>query len=405
MAWLHEREGQYRIRFRSGGKPLQVGLGAVPRREAEACLARLEENLRLFERGRLDAPPGANLGRALLSDGKLAARPVLENPRTLAELFAHYREHAPVGAKEKTTLATERIHMAHLLRLLGGATELLALDAAALQRYASQRSAEPNRKGEPLSQATVRKELATLTTIANNWGLPQGFLRHTLSLKHVVYVKSRAKAPFQTWDQIERRITRQQLAAADARRLWESVFLSVAETRRLVEHVASRVDALATAMFQFAAYTGARRSEIVRAEIEDVDFATGQVILREKKRDRDKELTFRSVPLAGELREGLQRWLDGHKTGATLFANPNGTPLTPRQAAQIFRRSVKKSRWSVLPGWHTLRHSFASCLAAAGVDARVIDSFMGHQTEAMRQRYRHLFPENRAAAIRQAFGA
>jgi hypothetical protein len=29
----------------------------------------------------------------------------------------------------------------------------------------------------------------------------------------------------------------------------------------------------------------------------------------------------------------------------------------------------------------------------------VIDEFMGHQTEAMRKRYRHLFPKNRRAAI------
>ena len=96
-----------------------------------------------------------------------------------------------------------------------------------------------------------------MTTIANYWGLPQGFLRNPLSLKHVVYVKSRAKAPFQTWDQIERRIARQRLSAAEARRLWESVFLNAEETRRLLEHVGVRGDPLATVMFQFAAYTGA----------------------------------------------------------------------------------------------------------------------------------------------------
>ena len=45
------------------------------------------------------------------------------------------------------------------------------------------------------------------------------------------------------------------------------------------------------------------------------------------------------------------------------------------------------------------RHSFASNLAAAGVDQRVIDEFMGHQTEPMRKRYRHLFPKTRRSAI------
>jgi integrase len=50
-------------------------------------------------------------------------------------------------------------------------------------------------------------------------------------------------------------------------------------------------------------------------------------------------------------------------------------------------------------GFHTYRHSFASNLAAQGVDQRVIDEFMGHQTEAMRKRYRHLFRKDRRSAI------
>lgn len=50
-------------------------------------------------------------------------------------------------------------------------------------------------------------------------------------------------------------------------------------------------------------------------------------------------------------------------------------------------------------GFHTYRHSFASNLAARGVDQRIVDEFMGHQTEAMRKRYRHLFPKDRRTAI------
>ncbi len=34
-----------------------------------------------------------------------------------------------------------------------------------------------------------------------------------------------------------------------------------------------------------------------------------------------------------------------------------------------------------------------------GVDQRVIDAFMGHQTAEMRARYQHLFPASRRRAI------
>jgi integrase len=60
---------------------------------------------------------------------------------------------------------------------------------------------------------------------------------------------------------------------------------------------------------------------------------------------------------------------------------------------------TKNSKWSVLRGYHVLRHSFASNLARHGVDQYKIDEFMGHQTDEMRRRYRHLFPEDRKSAI------
>ena len=37
-------------------------------------------------------------------------------------------------------------------------------------------------------------------------------------------------------------------------------------------------------MFMFAAYTGARRSEICRSQIDDFDFDQKQVLIRERKR-------------------------------------------------------------------------------------------------------------------------
>ena len=52
----------------------------------------------------------------------------------------------------------------------------------------------------------------------------------------------------------------------------------------------------------------------------------------------------------------------------------------------------------MIRGWHTFRHSFASNLARAGVDQRIIDSWMGHHTE-IRLRYQHLFPDRRRSAI------
>lgn len=52
-----------------------------------------------------------------------------------------------------------------------------------------------------------------------------------------------------------------------------------------------------------------------------------------------------------------------------------------------------------MKGWHVLRHPFIPALANKGVDQRIIDSFVGHQTEQHRQPYRHLYPNTRKKAI------
>ena len=50
-------------------------------------------------------------------------------------------------------------------------------------------------------------------------------------------------------------------------------------------------------------------------------------------------------------------------------------------------------------------HSFIDCLASAGVDQRIIDDFVGHQTDQQRRRYRHIFPDVKQDAITKAFAA
>ena len=71
-------------------------------------------------------------------------------------------------------------------------------------------------------------------------------------------------------------------------------------------------------------------------------------------------------------------------------------------SAKYFREAVADSPWDVLSGYHVFRHSLASILASRGVDGRIIRDILGHGTDAMENRYRHLFPhvqQNAMAAI------
>jgi integrase len=64
----------------------------------------------------------------------------------------------------------------------------------------------------------------------------------------------------------------------------------------------------------------------------------------------------------------------------------------------------RRTKWSVVKGYSVLRHSSISAWANKGIDQRIIDELVGHQTEAMRRRYRHLYPQTVANAVKQVFG-
>lgn len=68
---LEKRSGRFRIVFRFDGQKYPHALNTDDFAEAEGCRIRLEENLRLLERGRLELPPEVDLPVFLLSDGML----------------------------------------------------------------------------------------------------------------------------------------------------------------------------------------------------------------------------------------------------------------------------------------------------------------------------------------------
>jgi integrase len=218
-----------------------------------------------------------------------------------------------------------------------------------------------------------------------------------------------------TWEEIQRRIARGGLTAEAIGEHWDALFLDRQRIKAVLAFVREAAAfAFIYPMFVFVAETGARRSEMIRTQVEDIDFEGRQVCLREKKRDRRVKLTFRHVPMSPLLAEVMGTWLrDGHPGGRHLFCQQLHTrmkrreelePLTRNEARHHFTQTLAGSRWEVVRGFHVFRHSFASNLAARGVDQRYIDEWMGHQTEDMRKRYRHLFPKKKEQVFLDAFG-
>ena len=80
------------------------------------------------------------------------------------------------------------------------------------------------------------------------------------------------------------------------------------------------------------------------------------------------------------------------------------TGITRDEAHDHFKRTLADSKWKSLRGYHVLRHSWISAMASEGVDQRIIDEVVGHQSEEQRKRYRHLYPKVMKDAINRVFG-
>jgi integrase len=217
-----------------------------------------------------------------------------------------------------------------------------------------------------------------------------------------------------TFSEVERRAAN--LPANEAAELWECVFLSLTEIDELLATVRKRAAfPFLYPLFIFAAHTGARRSEMLRSSLTDLDFDAKLITVHERKKSHDKRTT-RQVPMSPLLYETLQTWLAQHPGGERTFVNDGPVRfgwkrrtenklLTVQDVGYLFHRTLAGTRWEKLRGWHTFRHSFCSNCAARGVDQRVINAWVGHLSEDMVRRYRHLLPDQHRSAINAVFGS
>lgn len=439
MAGLQQRNGGFRILFRYQGKQRSIHLGAVNRQEAEAKGGQVDLLLLRLKQRLIEIPPGVTIEEFLICDGQIRKPEEARTaaPVSFADFKKQYLDTHRNGAMEANSLATVAMHLGHFERTLGAAFPLTQLTLTDLQQHVNKR-AKKKIRGKPLSPVTLKKEMASFRA-AWNWAALTGMVHGQFPAKGLVYPKADEKPPFMTWDEIERRLKTGNESAKD---LWDALFLRKEEMDDLLEYVkAHAAQPWVYPLFCTAVYTGARRSELLRILVADVDFEANTILIREKKRSR-KQRTTRHVSLSPFLKGVLQEWLKVHPGGSHLFCqeqevarskNRSRTTghkgmkarasslkgrmknvrrrdkaalvaITRDQAHDHFKRTLAGSKWKVLRGFHVLRHSFISCLAAAGVDQRIIDDWTGHSTEEQRRRYRHLLPDLKQKTMQNVFG-
>lgn len=148
----------------------------------------------------------------------------------------------------------------------------------------------------------------------------------------------------------------------------------------------------ASALLELLYATGARISEAVGVDLDDLDLETSLVRLYGKG---GKE---RIVPFGSHASNALGSWVSRvrpsmaakAKTSApagALFLNARGTRLSRQTAWQIVKDAGELAGLTADVSPHTFRHSFATHLLEGGADIRVVQELLGHASVTTTQIY------------------
>jgi integrase len=159
------------------------------------------------------------------------------------------------------------------------------------------------------------------------------------------------------------------------------------------------------ALWATAFYGGLRRGELQALRWEDVDLANGVVHVRRSWDLVEGEVGPKSVkgrrrvPISAVLRSYLvEHKLASGRSEGLVFGESATRPFDPRKAARRADKAWEASKLERIT-FHEGRHTFASLMIAAGVNAKALSTYMGHANIAVTfDLYGHLMPGNEAEA-------
>jgi integrase len=167
------------------------------------------------------------------------------------------------------------------------------------------------------------------------------------------------------------------------------------------EHCGAFLDSIGEerlyALFELAAYTGLRRSELAGLCWADVDLASRRIHVRQAQVDEELDSTKsedseRIITLDKDRAETLKAWRKAQLAerlawGAVwtdsgrVFTREDGTALRPAWISTRFDTLAARAGLPPIT-LHGLRHGAATMLLAAGQPPKVVSEILGHSTVA-----------------------
>ena len=186
--------------------------------------------------------------------------------------------------------------------------------------------------------------------------------------------------------------------------------LSADEVRRLLASAAEEGAEWRT-LFAIGAYTGLRLGDCCRLAWEQVDMDRAIIQLVPRKTRRFSGGRLLTIPIHAQLMSALAETPPASRSGAVLAGIQSDFHsrrwIVSRSLGRIFASAgivtsvamEGRSHRTPVATFHSLRHSFVSFAANAGVPLAVVQSIVGHSSSAMTRHYYHASETALRAAV------
>jgi integrase/recombinase XerD len=167
--------------------------------------------------------------------------------------------------------------------------------------------------------------------------------------------------------------------------------LPLADVEQILEAAGSPGTTLAKrdrALLEVLYGTGARISEAVGLDVDDLDLETGAARLSGKGgKERIVPVGSYAVRAVGDYLTVRPALVGAGRGTPALFLNARGGRLSRQSAWTVLRRAAARAGVATDVSPHTLRHSFATHLLDGGADVRVVQELLGHASVTTTQIY------------------
>lgn len=141
---------------------------------------------------------------------------------------------------------------------------------------------------------------------------------------------------------------------------------------------------------------GLRVNEAINLKVNDIDWLSGKLTVREGKGGRDRILWLSSADL-----EHLSSWRQVRPPLSNyLFCTLSGGRLSDRYVREMVKRYARRAGIEKDVHPHTLRHSFATDLLRNTKNIRLVQRALGHVSLSTTMIYTHVVDEQLEEALK-----